>query len=144
VEPELVESYVENGTLRIQWRDFAYLGQESVKAARAAREAQEQGSFWEYHDALYENQGSINGGTFSDEKLTELARGLGLDVESFESGLASGRYEMVVRRDLQEAREAGIQGTPSFIINGQRITGPIPLEDFKQVIDDELRKTEGA
>jgi protein-disulfide isomerase len=144
VEPELVERYVENGTLRIQWRDFAYLGQESVKAAQAAREAREQGSFWEYHDALYENQGSINGGTFSDEKLTELARGLGLDVESFESGLASGKYEMVVRRDLQEAREAGIQGTPSFIINGQRLTGPIPLEDFKQVIDDELRKTEGA
>ena len=51
---------------------------------------------------------------------------------------------MVVRRELQEAREAGIQGTPSFIINGQRLTGPIPLEDFKQVIDDELRKTEGA
>ncbi len=51
---------------------------------------------------------------------------------------------MVVRRDLQEAREAGIQGTPSFIINGQRLTGQIPLEDYKQVIDDELRKIEGA
>ena len=144
MEPELVERYVENGTLRIEWRDFAYLGQESVKAAQAARAAQEQGRFWEYHDALYENQGSINGGTFSDEKLTDLAQGLGLDVESFESELTSSRYEAVVRRDLQEAREAGIQGTPSFIINGQRLTGPIPLEDFKQVIDDELRKTEGA
>jgi protein-disulfide isomerase len=108
VEPELVERYVENGTLRIEWRDFAYLGQESVKVAKAARAAQEQGRFWEYHDALYENQGSINGGTFSDEKLTDLARGLGLDVESFESELTSGRYEAVVRRDLQEAREAGI------------------------------------
>ena len=56
-----MESYVENGMLRIEWRDFAYLGQESVKAAQAARAAQEQGRFWEYHDALYENQGSING-----------------------------------------------------------------------------------
>lgn len=65
-------------------------------------------------------------------------------MESFESGLASGRYEVVVRRDLQEAREVGIQGTPSFIINGQRLTGPTPLEDFKQIIDDELRKAEGA
>jgi protein-disulfide isomerase len=144
VEPELVERYVENGTLRIEWRDFAYLGQESVKAAQAARAAQEQGRFWEYHDALYENQGSINGGTFSDEKLTDLARGLGLDVESFVSELTSGRYEAVVRRDLQEAREAGIQGTPSFIINERRLTGPIPLEHFEQVINDELRKAEGA
>ena len=49
-----------------------------------------------------------------------------------------------MRRDLQEAREAGIQGTPSFIINEQRLTGPIPLEDFEQVIDDELRQAEGA
>ncbi len=115
-----------------------------MKAAQAARAAQEQNRFWEYHDALYENQGSINGGTFSDEKLTDLARGLGLDVESFESELTSGRYEAVVRRDLQEAREAEIQGTPSFIINEQRLTGPIPLEDIEQVIDDELRKAEGA
>ena len=135
---------MENGALRIEWRDFAYLGQESVKAAQAARAAQEQGRFWEYHDALYENQGSINGGTFSDEKLIDLARELGLDVESFETGLASGRYETVVQRDLQEAREAGIQGTPSFSINGQRLAGPIPLEDFERVIDEELRKAEGA
>ena len=144
MEPELIERYVEDGTLRFEWRDFAYLGQESVKAAQAARVAQEQGRFWEYHDTLYENQGSINGGSFSDEKLTDLARGLGLDVESLESELTSGRYEAVVRRDLQEAREAGIQGTPSFIINEQRLTGPIPLEDFEQVIDDELRQAEGA
>ncbi len=144
MEPELVERYVENGALRIEWRDFAYLGQESVKAAQAARVAQEQGRFWEYHDTLYENQGSINGGTFSDEKLIDLARELGLDVESFESRLASGRYEGIVQRDLQEAREAGIQGTPSFIINGQRLTGPVPLENLEQVIDEELRKAEGA
>jgi len=139
-----MDRYVEDGALRIEWRDFAYLGQESIKAAQAARAAQEQGSFWEYHDALYENQGSINGGAFSDEKLLDLARELGLDVETFEFGLASGRYEAVVRRDLQETREAGIQGTPSFTVNGQRLTGPIPLEDFKQVIDEELRKAEGA
>ena len=60
VEPELVERYVENGALRIEWRDFAYLRQESVKDAQATRADQEQGRFSEYHDALYENQGSAN------------------------------------------------------------------------------------
>ncbi len=84
MEPELVQKYVEEGTLRIEWRDFAYLGQESVNAALAARAAQEQGMFWEYHDALYQSQRSINGGTFSDEKLIELAEELGLDTETFE------------------------------------------------------------
>jgi hypothetical protein len=91
VEPELVQGYVEEGTLRIERRDFAYLGEESRTAARAARVAQEQGKFREYHDALYENQGS--GGTLSEEGLVDLARQLGLDTANFESDRASGRFE---------------------------------------------------
>ena len=47
-----MQEYVEEGTLRIEWRDFPYLGQESVNAAMAARAAQAQGKFWEYHDLL--------------------------------------------------------------------------------------------
>jgi protein-disulfide isomerase len=144
VEPELIEKYVDNGTLRFEWRDFAYLGQESKTAAQAARAAQEQGKFWEYHDLLYQNQGSINGGTYSDDKLVGLARQLGLDIESFESGLASGRFEEVVQEDLREAQELGIQGTPSFTINEQRLVGPQPLEAFEQVIEEELQKAGGG
>ena len=114
----MIEGYVEDGTLRFEWRDFAYLGQESKTAAQAARAAQYQGKFWDYHDALYRNQGSINGGTFSDEKLIELAEEVGLDTESFEADLTSGRFEPVVQRDLREAQDAWIQGTPSFTVNG--------------------------
>ena len=133
-----MQRYVEEGTLRIEWHDFAYLGEESRTAAQAARAAQEQGKFWEYHDALYQNQRSINGGTFSNEKLVELAQELGLDLESFESGLTSGRFEEVVQTDLREAQDAGIQGTPSFTINGQRLVGPQSLEAFEQAIEAEL------
>jgi protein-disulfide isomerase len=136
VEPELVQRYVEEGTLRIEWRDFAYLGEESRTAARAARVAQEQGKFREYHDALYENQGSR--GTFSEEGLVDLARQLGLDTDSFESDLTSGRFEEVVQADLREAQDAGIQGTPSFTVNEQRLVGPQPLELFEQAIEEEL------
>ncbi len=137
-----MQRYVEEGTLRIEWRDFAYLGQESVNAALAARAAQEQGMFWEYHDALYQNQRSINGGTFSDEKLIELAEELGLDTGTFEASLTSGRFEEVVRRDLLEAQDAAIQGTPSFIINEQRLVGPWHLEDFERIIEEEAQKAE--
>jgi protein-disulfide isomerase len=143
VEPELVERYVENGTLRYEWRDFAYLGQESVNAALAARAAQEQGRFWEYHDVLYENQGSVNSGAFSDEALVGFAEKVGLDTEQFEAALTSGRYESVVQSDLREAQNAGIQGTPSFTINGQRLVGPQPLEAFEQLIEAELTKAGG-
>ncbi len=137
-----MQRYVEEGTLRIEWRDFAYLGQESVNAALAARAAQEQGMFWEYHDALYQNQRSINGGTFSDEKLIELAGELGLDTGTFEASLTSGRFEEVVRRDLLEAQDAAIQGTPSFTINEQRLVGPWPLEEFERIIEKEAQKAE--
>ena len=138
-----MERYVENGTVRYEWRDFAYLGQESVNAALAARAAQEQGRFWEYHDVLYENQGSVNSGAFSDEALGSFAEEVGLDTEQFEAALTSGRYESVVQSDLREAQNAGIQGTPSFTINGQRIVGPQPLNAFEQLIEAELTKAGG-
>ena len=138
-----MERYVENGTVRYEWRDFAYLGQESVNAALAARAAQEQDRFWEYHDVLYENQGSVNSGAFSDEALVSFAEEVGLDTEQFEAALTSGRYESVVQSDLREAQNAGIQGTPSFTINGQRIVGPQPLNAFEQLIEAELTKAGG-
>ncbi len=125
--------------LRLEWRDFPYLGQESVNAALAARAAQEQGKFWEYHDILYENQRSLNSGAFSDDNLIDLAREAGLDVEQFEESFTSGKYEAVVNRVFREAQDAGIQGTPSFSINGRILVGPQPLETFERVIEEEAQ-----
>ena len=144
MEPELKNEYIENGTLRLEWRDFPYLGQESVNAAVAARAAQEQGKFWEYHDILYQNQKGENSGAFSDENLIGFAREAGLDVESFEAALESGKYEDVVQKVFREAQDAGIQGTPSFNINGQVLVGSQPLEAFERVIEEEARKAEDA
>ncbi len=126
-----MERYVEDGTLRLEWRDFPYLGQESVNAALAARAAQDQGKFWEYHDLLYENQP----GGFSDERLIELAREAELDVEEFEEDLASGRFEQAVAEDFQEGQQMGITGTPTFIINGGVLAGLQPLEVYEDAIE---------
>ena len=126
-----MDKYVEDGTLRLEWRDFPYLGQESVNAALAARAAQEQGKFWEYHDLLYENQS----GGFSDERLIELAREAGLEVEKFEEDLASGRFEQAVAEDFREGQQMGITGTPTFIINGHVLAGMQPLEVFESAIE---------
>jgi protein-disulfide isomerase len=136
----LVEKYVEDGTLRLEWRDFPYLGEESVSAALAARAAQEQGKFWEYHDLLYENQT----GGFPDEKLSELAGEAGLDVEEFQGALQSGRHEQVVARDFQEGQEQGISGTPTFVVNGRVIVGFQSLEVFEQVIEEAKAEAEGG
>jgi protein-disulfide isomerase len=126
-----VDKYVESGKLRLEWRDFPYLGQESMNAALAARAAQDQGKFWDYHDLLYENQHA----GFSDERLVELAREAGLDVERFEEDLASGRFEQAVAEDFREGQEMGITGTPTFIINGNVLAGMQPLEVFESAIE---------
>ena len=135
--------YIEDGTLRLEWRDFPYLGEESRRAAVAARAAQEQEKFWEYHDLLYENQGSKNAGALSDESLIGFAREAGLDVERFESSFKGGKYEDIVEQVFREAQDAGIQGTPTFLINGRIIVGAQPLEVFEQMIEEELARAGG-
>jgi protein-disulfide isomerase len=144
VKPELVEKYVEDGTLRIEWRDFPYQGQESVNAALAARAAGEQGKFWEYHDLLYENQGSGNSGAFSDDNLTGFARELGLDVERFESDFRSEEIAAAVQADFEAGQRAGISGTPTFEVNGKRLVGFQPLETFEGIIEEQAGKAEDA
>jgi protein-disulfide isomerase len=136
-----VEEYVEDGTLRVEWRDFPYLGQESLNAAVAARAAQEQGKFWEYHELLYRNQS----GGFSVEKLLGLADEAGLDVERFEEDLSSrDRYTQVIAEDFREGQERGISGTPTFVINGQVIAGLQPVEVYEDAIERAKREAEGG
>lgn len=134
-EPELIKRFVDTGVLRIEWRDFPYLGDESMRAALAARAAQEQDMFWEFHDAAYAAQGSPNSGTFTDEKLLELARGLGLDMAAFEEAFLSEKYKDAVEKAFREGQDAGVTGTPTFVINGRVIVGAQPLEAFVQAIE---------
>jgi protein-disulfide isomerase len=144
VEPELFEEYVKEGTLRIEWRDFPYQGQESVDAALAARAAQAQGKFWEYHDLLYNNQSSGNSGGYSEENLLALAEEAGLDGRRFEEDLRSARYEETVQADFREGQGLGISGTPTFFINDQVVVGLQPLGVFEQAIEDARREAEGG
>ena len=136
-----MEEYVEDGTLRIEWHDFPYLGQESLTAAVAARAAQDQGMFWEYHDLLYRNQA----GGFSLEKLIGLAGEAGLDVERFESDLAApDRYTEVVADDFREGQQRGISGTPTFVINGRVIAGLQSLDVYEDAIEEARSEAEGG
>jgi protein-disulfide isomerase len=140
VEPKLYKEYVKDGTLRIEWRDFPYRGQESVDAAVAARAAQAQGRFWEYHDLLYDNQSS----GYSDENLIALARKAGLDMQRFESDYENARYEPLVRADFQKGLNAGVNGTPTFFINGKMLVGLQPVGVFEDAIEDARREAAGG
>ncbi len=124
----------------MEWRDFPYRGQESVNAALAARAAQEQGKFWEYHDLLYKTQAQ----GFSEGRLMDLADQTGLDVKQFHSSLESGKNEAAVRADFQEGQQRGVSGTPTFVINGKALVGLQPLPVFERIIEKEKRAAEGG
>ncbi len=140
----MVEKYVEDGTLRIEWRDFPAQGQESLNAALAARAAQQQGEFWKYHDLLYANQSSGNSGGYSEENLRAVAEKAGLDVDQFEKDVKSERVLQTVTADFEEGQSRGVSGTPTFIINGQTLVGFQPLEVFEKVIEDAEKEAAGG
>jgi protein-disulfide isomerase len=140
VEPKLYEKYVEDGTLRIEWRDFPYRGQESVNAAVAARAAQAQSRFWAYHDLLYDSQFS----GFSDENLRALAGKANLDMQRFERDYESARYAELVQTDFQQGQRIGVNGTPTFFINDQVLVGLQPVGVFENAIEDARREAEGG
>jgi protein-disulfide isomerase len=140
VEPKLYEKYVKDGTLRIEWRDFPYRGEESVNAAVAARAAQAQGKFWEYHDLLYESQAS----GFSDENLRAHARKVGLDMQRFERDYEHATYADLVQKDFREGQRMGVNGTPTFLINDQVLVGLQPIGVFERTIEDARREAEGG
>jgi protein-disulfide isomerase len=140
VEPKLYEKYIENGTLRIEWRDFPYLGKESVDAAVAARAAQAQGRFWEYHDLLYANQSS----GYSEENLRALAEEADLDMGRFERDYENGSLAELVQKDFEQGQRIGVNGTPTFIINDRVLVGLQPVGVFEKAIEDARREAEGG
>lgn len=134
-EPSLVRQYVDSGRVRLEWHDFGYLGPESAMAARAARAAGRQGRFWQYHDALYRQQGRENSGAVTDASLAATARSLGLDLARFQRDYADPAIAAQVSDDRELGAALGVTGVPSFVIGGQMIVGAEPLATFHQAID---------
>jgi protein-disulfide isomerase len=104
-------------------------------AAAASMAANEQGKFWEYHDKLFANQQSLDRAS-----LDKYASELGLDMKKFGAALDTKKFDARVSADATEATSAGVEGTPTFFINGRELVGAQPIEAFKTIIDDELKK----
>ncbi len=130
VEPTLREEYIKTGKAKMSWRDFAFLGPESFLAAEAARCANDQGKFWQYHDLLFNRQNGENQGTFAKDKLKGFASELGLNQSDFDSCLDSGKYTQAVKDDTDYGKSVGVSGTPATFINGEFIEGVDPSDPF--------------
>jgi protein-disulfide isomerase len=107
---------------------------DAFKAAQASVCANEQERFWEFHDLLF---GSND---LSIDSLKKYAVSLHLRMNDFESCLNSEGSAAAVRRDMQEAIRADVQGTPTFFVNGRILRGMRTAEDLKNLIDLALRQ----
>ena len=133
--PKLREAYIDKGKVRFIYRHFAILGKHSEQAAQAAECAAAQGKFWEYHDQLFKNQGGL---AFTETKLKQYARDIGLNVGAFGNCLGSGKHKDKVERETTAAAYVGGRGTPFFIVNQRHLVGAQPYDVFQKVIDEEL------
>ena len=104
----------------------------AARAAEAARCAGAQGKFWEFHDALFQNK------RLQTSELKLQARTLKLDTARFDQCLDGGEQIAVVKKDAQEARRLGLEGTPSFFINGHFMSGSIGYEKLRGTVLQEL------
>lgn len=134
-KPVLLDRYVDEGLLRIEYRDLPILGEESNLAALAARAAARQDAFWAYHDRLFAEERPVNGGMLTREYLLGLAGDLDLDVERFAADLDDPEVAAAVRADLEEGRQLGITATPAFLINGRPLLGGQPTEVFERIVE---------
>jgi protein-disulfide isomerase len=137
-EPQLVRDYVATGKVFVEYRDMPFLGAESRAAGRAAVCAENQDRFWEFHTMLYFNQGEQkNTGAFSRSRLNDMARTLDLNMDDFGSCMTSDATDAEVQRMYDDARANGIDSTPSFSINGTRVSGA-NYAAIRQAIDAAL------
>jgi protein-disulfide isomerase len=104
----------------------------AFKAAEAAEAAREQGKYWEYADLLYKNQSALK-----ETDLKAYATSVGLDRAKFDAALDSGRFADKVAADIESGNRVGVNGTPSFFVNGRPVEGT--YDALKKAIDEALK-----
>jgi protein-disulfide isomerase len=142
VEPtlkQLEQDYASKG-LRIVWKDNPLpFHQNAMPAAMASRAAAEQGKFWEMHDMMFQNQQKLE-----RADLDSYAEKVGLNMGKYKAAMDAKKFDKAIEADMAEAATFGARGTPSFFINGRPLRGAQPVEQFKTVIDEELKKADAA
>lgn len=129
----ILETY--GGDVRYIYRDFPMpFHRFAAKAAEAAHCAGEQGKYWQMHALLYEHADAL-----SVSDLKTYATDLELDPKQFNSCLDSSKTAPQIKKSLRLIEKLGIRGSPTFFINGRKLSGAQPFERFKEIIDIELK-----
>lgn len=139
--PLIKNEYIDSGRVNLVFVDYAFLGNDSPKAAHASYCADDQGMYWSYHDELYNSQHDrIDGGWASDGNLHAFARDIGLDMDEFVECMSSSKYRDRVASNTQIGTDMGVEATPTFFIIGHdgdpvMIPGAQPYGTFVRVIN---------
>ncbi|MBI2285325.1 DsbA family protein [Candidatus Saccharibacteria bacterium] len=148
-ERQIREDYVNSGKLKIIFRPYPVYNEDAGEALYGAYCANDQGKFTAYHDELFDfmwgkyyksgNYSAALKNIFTKEVLAAEAVKVGIDREKFSACLAGDTHNSKFERALRQAASDEIQGTPSFIINSQKIVGSQPYSVFKTLVDIQLR-----
>jgi protein-disulfide isomerase len=121
--------------VRLVFKQFPLdIHSQAAMAAEAALAAQAQGKFWELHDRMYANYRAI-----SAPRILAWGQEIGLDMNRFRADLTGRKYAARVAAEEQEGEKAGVEGTPTFFLNGKRFNGVFDLETVAPLVAEELK-----
>lgn len=129
------------GKVSLVFRNFPLIQihQNALQAAYAAEAAGTFGKFWEMHDEIYANQPAWSESSDAQKLFVQYAKNIGLDEKAFTDAMKNDAVAKKVSRDLKDGTDLGVNGTPTFFINGQQYYGPLSYDGLKKEIDSELK-----
>ena len=127
------------GKVKVVWKHFPLGFHANARlAAAAAQVAHRQGKFWAMHDQLLAHQEALD-----EASLQKYAQQAGLDPAAFAAALSQPDITAAVDGDVKLGTSVGVTGTPTLFLNGRRVVGAFPLETFRTIVEQELRKQGG-
>jgi protein-disulfide isomerase len=146
---QIAEEYKDKVSFQFVHFPLPSLHQNAFAAARAAEAADKQGKFWEMHDLLYTNNdpNGATGWVASNAPSTyfnQYATRLGLNLDQFKKDYASSAVNSAINADMSAGNKLGIDGTPTFILNGKKVTIANNPDDFRKVLDEAIKKASEA
>jgi len=144
-ENSIITNYIKTGKVKILFKDYIILGQDSMNAANAAHCANDQKLFWEYHSMLYNNWAGEDTGWADLTHLHEFANTLGLDMNVFSTCMSDLKWNELVNLSSIDGQKLGVTGTPTFFVIDQnndviKIVGAQHYDVFKQIFDSVLEE----
>jgi protein-disulfide isomerase len=135
---KILETY--KGEVKLVWRNQPLsFHPNAMPAAKAAMAAHKQGKFWQMHEQMFQHQNEL-----SEAKYEEWAKQIRLDLARWRKDKDSPELAAAIAADAKYATQVGADGTPAFFINGRLLSGAMPFETFKPIIDDQIQKANAA